>query len=44
MYIISPSRAGMSFGLADIDGKNKVKVAEGEQVGTGAWSHHSGEF
>ena len=44
MYIISPEPRREELWLSDTDGKNKVNVAEGEQVGTGAWSHHSGEF
>ena len=44
MYIISPEPRRDELWIADLDGKNKVKVAEGEQLGTGAWSHHSAEF
>ena len=40
---MSPSRANRdkNCGCAEIDGKNKVKIASAEVIGTGAWSRDS---
>jgi serine/threonine protein kinase/Tol biopolymer transport system component len=44
MYITSPEPRRNELWVADIDGRNKEKVASGEQLGTGFWSHHTREF
>jgi serine/threonine protein kinase len=44
IYLTAPERTRNELWLSDIDGKNKVKVASGEKLGTGVWSHDGRQF
>jgi Tol biopolymer transport system component len=41
MYVTNPEERRSELWISDIDGKNKVKVASGERLSTGFWSHDS---
>ena len=43
-YIIRSGEQGQELWVAGLDGKNKVKIASAESMGTGAWSRNGSRF
>jgi serine/threonine protein kinase len=39
MYVTYPEEGRAELWASDLDGKNRVKIATSEQLGTGTWSH-----
>ncbi len=44
IYIVTLGPHSSELWLSDIDGKNKTKIASGESIATGVWSHDGSQF